>query len=238
MILAIQGKCKMHESWFHIQSILHFSLNFSTTHNIFFANPVTGQTHPQKQGYPGNPDPTNPPNSLHSHLPPSDRDRTHPAKTPSTANRFLPSTPLVPPQVSPPPQYAPLPQTTAEWKPTRRPEHSGSPTWRPEPQRGEPDSRRRCRRRGSTLTSQRFPAEPRDSRRGTLERPRRRRIAKGTGAPARGGSSRRQRRRGFGGRIAGTRRRKHRSPARGKQSRRRGRKRRREQLRWRRRRWV
>jgi len=167
MILAIQGKYKMHGSWLDIQSILPFSLISSTTHSIFFANLVTGQTHPQTQGYSGNPDPTNPPNSPRSRLPPNDRDPTHQAKTPSTANRFLTSTPVAPPQVSPPPPYAPPLQTTAERKLTRRPELLGAPTWRPELPRGEPNSRRRCLQQGSTLISQHFPAEPWDSRRGT-----------------------------------------------------------------------
>jgi len=167
MILAIQGKYKMHESWLDIQLVVPFSLIFSTTHNTFFANLVTGQIHPQSQGYSGNPDPTNPPNSLRSHLPPSDRDLIPPAKTPSTANRFLTSTPAAHPQISPPRQYAPPRQTTAEWKPTRRAELHGDPTWRPGPPPGEPNSRRRCRQRGSTLTNQHIPAAPRDSRQGT-----------------------------------------------------------------------
>ncbi|WVZ14534.1 hypothetical protein V8G54_012100 [Vigna mungo] len=167
MTLAIQGKYKMHETWLDTQSVVPFSLIFSTTHSTFFANLVTGQTHPQSQGYSGNPDPTNPPNSLRSHLPPSGRDLIPPAKTPSTANRFLISKPAVHPYISAPNQYAPPLQTTAEWKSTPRAELHGSPTWRPELPRGEPNSRRRCHRRGSTFSSQHFPEAPRDFQQGT-----------------------------------------------------------------------
>jgi len=152
---ANHGKYKMHETSLDTQSIGPFYPNSLTNHDTSSANLVTGQTHPQPQGSLGNPNPTNPPHSAHSHWMLRGHDPTRQAKTPSTSNRFSPLTPAAHLQTSPPPDSAPPRQTSVGSIPTRRPGFSGAPNFppgfpsRPKLPHCDLNWHRHCRRRGS-----------------------------------------------------------------------------------------